>query len=190
MLLNEVSAVVLASGMSRRFKGGSKLLATYKGKPVAEYIATTLSALPTKRNIVVIPLHDDGLRQLFKKYNFEIVENAHPEQGLGKSLSLGVIAARKTNPSAILVCLADMPYITKNTIIELCSSIGDADAVICSDGKTSSPPALFVNGAFDKLTNLEKDVGARKIFPTLRHVAQVKVESTTLLDIDTSDDLL
>jgi molybdenum cofactor cytidylyltransferase len=105
-------ALVLASGLSRRFGPADKLLAPLRGKPLAAYIATTLGAMPLRARVAVCATGNAGVRTLFEAHNFEVVENADPSLGQAASLVLGLSALARSQPKAMLVCLGDMPFVT------------------------------------------------------------------------------
>ena len=103
-----VVAVVLAAGRSERF-GGDKLMHLLNGRPLGEHIARTLADIRLAARIAICPAGSPR-QSLFG--DFEIIENPPPEQGMGTSLALGARRAIALDADAMLVCLADMPYVT------------------------------------------------------------------------------
>jgi molybdenum cofactor cytidylyltransferase len=82
-----VVAVVLAAGRAERF-GSDKLVHPLDGRPLGEHIAMTLSEVPLAARLAICPIGSPRLG-LFAGHGFEIIENPHPERGMGTSLALG-----------------------------------------------------------------------------------------------------
>jgi molybdenum cofactor cytidylyltransferase len=117
--------VVLAAGESNRF-GSDKLTASLAGRPL---IGWTLSALQAARaagnlaGIVVVVRSDDaGLRGLLDPPVEAVVLPAKVASSLAHSLRAGLEALRAPSRqpvSAALICLADQPGVTPETIAAL-----------------------------------------------------------------------
>ena len=191
MNLTDVSVIVLASGASNRFGGADKLLAPLRGKPLAQYVADSIVGVEVKNRYLVAPRQSFGLHQLYEKLGFTVVVNPAPELGQGSTIGVGVKAALLENPSGIMVCLADMPFISAKIFSDLASAIGASDAAICetTEGRVS-PPALFSKEAAGKLMTLSGDIGARNLIDKLPAVVRLKVDDALLQDIDTPEELL
>jgi molybdenum cofactor cytidylyltransferase len=177
-----VVAVVLAAGRAERF-GSDKLLHELDGKPLAAHIATTLAGLPLASRIAICPTGNTARRDLFATHGFDIVDNPHPEQGMGASLALGARAAMARDAGALLVCLADMPYVTREHLAALMGV--DAAAVTTECGGVRSPPAIFSRAMFAELPALTGDTGARQL---LRTAAIVAAAPALLRDFDSPAD--
>ena len=105
-------ALVLASGLSRRFGPTDKLLAPLRGKPLVAHIAETIGALPFKRRVAVCATDSEAVRTLFEAEGFDVVANPDPARGQASSLVLGLKALAAARPAAMLVCLGDMPFVS------------------------------------------------------------------------------
>jgi molybdenum cofactor cytidylyltransferase len=177
--------VLLAAGLSRRYGGIGKLVAPYRGKPLAMHAAETLAALPFARHVAVCRGDDEHLPPLLDTLGFTIVRNDEPERGMASSLSLGVAAAGQ--PHMLMVCLADMPNITPahlGALLDHLQQGGIAASVGDPDGPPM-PPAVFSQRFISRLETLDGDTGAR---PLLRQAVRVVAPPGTLLDFDTPDD--
>jgi molybdenum cofactor cytidylyltransferase len=116
--------------------------------------------------------------------------------GMSYTLREGLKAALSESPQAIMIVLADQPFITADILNNLASVYRDRpelDYVACSSGPTAAamPPALFASSMYDALSRLEGDMGARKLLasPAYRGVL-VKVPSENVfMDIDTPFEL-
>ncbi len=173
--------ILLAAGRSSRFLSGNKLEAEFLGKPVGLHVATAFEDMPFKERLVVT----DGCTLDFPGYR--VLHNDRPQDGLARSVRIGVEAARAAGGEAVVIALADMPRVTAAHVYRLLDAADSADAVVASsDGRQPGPPAVFGAGRFDQLMELEGDIGARDLIRGGRHVVTSPAE---LIDIDTPDDL-
>lgn len=177
-----VAAVVLAAGTSTRF-GGDKLLHPLNGRPLAEHIATTLSDLPLTARLAVCPSGNSARRDLFVRHGFEVIDNPQPEDGMGRSLSLGAQRAIALDADAMLVCLADMPFVTRDHLMALLAADGPAVATECNG--TRSPPAVFARELLPQLAVLTGDQGARAL---IKSAATIIAAPDLVRDFDTPAD--
>lgn len=178
----DVAGVLLAAGRSTRF-GGDKLLADLDGKPLALHAADMLAGIGFGALIAVCRADDAVLPGLLEQRGFAIVRNDRPEDGLSRSLQLGVEAARGSR--AMLVALADMPFVTAALIARLLAAFDGATLASLRQGQPM-PPALFPQSVFDALAAAEGDAGARDL---LRDAGRVPADPQELRDIDTRADL-
>jgi molybdenum cofactor cytidylyltransferase len=177
-----VVALVLAAGNSTRF-GGDKLLEPVEGWPLGEHIAATLVDLSLDGYLAVCPATDNVRRHVYLSHGFEIVENPHPEQGMGESLALGAQRAIDLDADALLVCLADMPNVTDEHLTALLAI--NAPVVATEAEGVRSPPVVFARELLPELTKLTGDQGARHL---LKSAATVHAEPHLVRDFDTPDD--
>lgn len=181
--IGRVSLLVLASGLSQRFAGGDKLLAPLNGKPLAAHIAETTARIGYRDHVAVC--HDPAVGRLFADLGFRIVDNPTPERGQGASLAAGLAAL--PDAGTIMVCLADMPFVTPGLLQGLCVRFDPArgaDIVGSASGDRRSPPALFAAERLRAL-DLGGDEGARSL---LRTAAAVVGRSRELADLDSEAD--
>ena len=176
-----VVAVVLAAGRAERF-GSDKLLHLLDGTPLAEHIAITLAGLPLAARIAICPAGSQRT-DLFRAHGFDIIENSHPERGMGTSLAFGAQRAIVLGADAMLVCLADMPYVTREHLLALLAL--DAPSVATEFDGTRSPPAVFARSLLPDLATLTGDTGARDL---LRSAATVLADEALVRDFDTPAD--
>lgn len=179
-------AVLLAAGLSRRFGGPGKLLASFKGSPLALHAARTIAALPLSRRIAVCRSDDEQLASMLAEIGFTVVRNPDAARGLGSSLALGVEAA--VDAEALLVCLADMPLVTAlhlRTVVERVGPTGIA-ASMPAQGESPGPPAAFGRERLPELRGMTGDKGARHL---LQGAELVLAPAGTLADFDTPEDI-
>jgi molybdenum cofactor cytidylyltransferase len=114
-----------------------------------------------------------------------IVENANADLGLSSSLHFAVGAAAVTKAQALLIVLADMPFIMPAHIDGLIAAC-DHDIIASTDGGQSMPPVIFPRATWPLLLDTKGDAGARQLLSNARHLA---APLGSLRDIDTPDDL-
>lgn len=172
-----IAALVLAAGESRRF-GGDKLLHPLDGFPLGAHVAGSLKALPFGWLLAVTtPARAD----LFEGY--EILENPDPARGMGTSLAIGAWRAMALGAEAMLVCLADMPFVPRAHLMALVATKGDVVATIADGIRT--PPVLFAARHFAELASLTGDQGARHL---LQDATVVEASAAMVRDFDEPGD--
>lgn len=176
-----IAAVLLAAGRSTRFGAENKLLAPMDGIPLGLHAANMLARLPVDRRIVVTGA------AVLEWPGFTPIENDRPETGMAHSIALGVAAARRGRADAVLIALADMPFVSEAHYRRLLACHrGPGSRAASSDGSRPTPPALFGADWFDTLEQLSGDQGARAL---LGHAELVAADPRELVDIDRPSDL-
>jgi molybdenum cofactor cytidylyltransferase len=178
-----VAVVLLAAGLSSRFGQRDKLAVPLDGLPLGLHAARMLASLPFARKIAVT--REGGPD--FTAYGFTPIVNPDPAAGQASSIRLGLAQARKLEPQAVLIALADMPFVPVAQILALMARFGDEFRVVAStEGTRPSPPALFDASFFPALESLTGDTGARAL---LREAELIGASPAELADIDTPGDL-
>jgi molybdenum cofactor cytidylyltransferase len=182
--VERVALVLLAAGLSTRFGADDKLAAPLNSLPLGLHAASMAATLPFTARIAVTGARPPD----FAAYGFTTVENDDPAAGQGRSIALGVQAARAHEVDAVLVILADMPFVTAVHIMAMLDAFDASHPVVASTtGDWSGPPALFGAVHFDILAQLSGDHGPRHLIRTGKLVAASPAE---LADIDTRRDLI
>ncbi len=187
--MQNIALIMLASGQSKRFGSNNKLLATLRGYPVAAY---TAGLFRTRRGIHRIAVTDGNateLQALYRSSGWEIAINEDPSRGQSSSLSIGIRAAQKKQADMVMVCLADMPFVTEQELDALLAAMDGARAVMSRCEGVLMPPAGFTHSTFDKLLALKGDRGARSVFETLADTATLPIRKPFALDVDTPETL-
>lgn len=182
--IEDTVLILLAAGRGSRFGDvGSKLAEPFLGRPVGLHVAVALEDLPFRRRIAVV-----GRSALdYRAHGFDLIANDDPDQGMGRSVRLGVEQARAVDAAAVLIALADMPRVTATQVHRLFDAQHGPDTVAASsDGVRPRPPVLFGRRRFDALERLEGDSGARDMILGGRHVVTSPDE---LIDVDTQEEL-
>jgi molybdenum cofactor cytidylyltransferase len=184
----EVAAIMLAAGRSRRFGGADKLLATLNEMPVALHAAKAIVALAPARRIAICPNSDGALARLLAGEGFDIVPNPDAERGLSESLRLGIAAVQSGPDQAVLLCLADMPFVRAEHLAALLARFDANEAPVIASGRDGvpMPPALFARSQFPALAEASGDSGGRALFAS---AIIVPAPERQLDDIDRPGDL-
>lgn len=171
-----VAVVLLAAGESRRFGPGDKLLAELDGKPLAAHAADTLAGIGFGSLIAVCS--SDPVAALLAGRGFAVVRNDRPGEGQSRSIRLGVEAAGDVD--AVLIALADMPFVSAAQYRRLFAVHEEVTA--SSLVGVPMPPVLFGRARFGSLKALTSDHGAKAL---LGGAVLVEATAGELADIDT-----
>ena len=182
---HNTACILLAAGRSERFGEANKLLASFKGKPLARHAAQTLSEIPFARHIAIC---GEATASCFHS-PFEFVLNDAPVLGMSHSIKLGVRAAEATGAQAVLIALADMPLIPAAHFLSLLDTFhcdASIDLVATSNAGRAQVPAIFNMEKAVELEQLQGDEGARMM---LRNAPCVACDPALLADFDRPEDL-
>ena len=158
-----IGAVILAAGASSRF-GSNKLLADFGGRPVICRALEAVCTILPERAVVVTGNAD--IAALADAYGFEVVENCAPEEGMSRSIRLGVSALGDMD--AVLLLVGDQPKLKGSSLRKLCTAFaaeGKGMACLC-DETHSGNPAVFSAKYYAQLLTLSGDCGAKAILRT------------------------
>jgi molybdenum cofactor cytidylyltransferase len=184
--LGATALLVLAAGLSRRFGAANKLMAPLRGKPLALHLADRVAEAPFAHKLVICRDGDHGLQTAFAGRGFASLVNPDSARGQASSLALGVTQLIRHKPQAIVVCLADMPFVTLVHLQAIVAGLGDDVSIVASRLRGQpSPPAAFAPTHFDALTQLEGDKGARSL---LQNALLIDAPVEILADFDTPAD--
>ncbi len=178
----QVAAILLAAGRGRRF-GADKLRQPLQGHALGQHAAQALAALPFGLRIAVTA--DGGIS--YDARDFHTVINPDPAAGQSSSIRLGLAEAMKHGARAILIALADMPFVPVEHFSGLLSRYRDDDSLIASFSGHAGPPVLFGQNWFSLLAKLEGDRGAGTC---LAQAEKLPGKPEWFRDIDTPGDLV
>jgi len=185
----DIACLVLASGSSSRF-GSHKLL--HELPDGISVIAKTIRLYKQVFNQVhvVIREGDHELTKIVEQESAICVLNNSAEQGLSQSVVAGV---RSTTPITAWLCgLADMPYLSPDTVRSIAESVRSATIVAPKTLKGIGNPVALGVRFKQELLELDGDIGAKPILN--RHSDLVEFhhcnDQGIHQDIDTVDDIL
>lgn len=180
--MRETTAIILASGLSRRMDGVQKLLLPLGGLPMLQHTLDLVASLPFSRTILVtVPA---VARQL--QTTAEAILNPAPEMGQSSSVRLGVQAALPG--TSLLFLPGDQPLLDTATLHAILAADDGASIVypVTADG-TPKSPVLFAPRFREALLTLQGDEGGRQLrrqFPAACRAVPVSSDHI-LSDVDT-----
>ncbi|MDG2254371.1 MAG: nucleotidyltransferase family protein [Opitutaceae bacterium] len=177
-----VVAIILAAGQSRRMGPVNKLLMVVEGVPMVERVMLAIQAAGVEKTIVVTGFESDRIEERLSGYDIEFARNEKFEAGMGSSLAVGTAALAEKRFDGILVCLGDLPYLKKDSIVKVIDAFNQANGekivVPCFEGKRGHP-VIFPSRYRENLESLEGDAGAR---------ALIQQEARNLLELGLSEE--
>lgn len=173
--------VILAGGRGRRL-GGDKARAELAGRPLISY---PLSALIQAVGEVAVVAKPGTLLPGLPGIPIwrEAEEPHHPLVGIIHSL-------RTAGPRPVVVCAADMPFVTAGVLAELArADAREAPAVIAvQDGRLQPQLGRYEPAALDRLEAVPPDRPLRTTVGELRPQL-VEVPEAQLFNVNTPEDL-
>ena len=134
---------VLAGGEGRRLGRGSKAAAQLAGRPLVEYPLEALADVCER--VAVVCKRDTLLPELPGAERWE--EPDEPRHPL-----TGIVHALETAGAPVLVCAADMPFVTADACRTLIQGAGGSPAVVASAAGVLQPTfGLYAPAALDIL---------------------------------------
>ena len=196
--MTRIAAVVLAAGLSSRFRaaGGAeetKLAARLDGKPLVRRVVEAALATRARPVIVVVGHASGAVEAALAGAPATIAFNPDFETGLASSLRIG-LAATPADADGAVVLLGDMPNIAPPLIDDLIGAFEARPAARAvapiRDGRRGNP-VLIARALFDEAMRLVGDQGARGLLAALEPgaVIDIAAASDVSFDVDTPDDL-
>ncbi|MFV0440224.1 MAG: NTP transferase domain-containing protein [Lachnospirales bacterium] len=155
-----LSAIIVASGESKRFGKENKLLHEIDGKKIIQYIVEKVVQSNVFSDIIIVTSFED-VKRIFKSHSdIKIVMNSNSHLGISQSIKLGVENSSKDS-LGYMFFQGDMPFLELETICEIVDKFsGNIDKIV-SPKKNS--PKIFSRDFKEELLNLKGDVGGKMI---------------------------
>ena len=186
-----IGAVILAAGLSSRFGGANKLLADFRGRPLAEWCASAVARARAAGvfadAVAVVGRDAEATGALFAREGARVICNDDYRSGLASSLACG-LRALAAECDAALILLADMPLVATTDIEKIVAAFDAAAgldiAIPTYQGKRGNP-VMLGRRHFESLCRLRGDAGARAIFGAhAESVIEVECDEGVLRDWD------
>jgi CTP:molybdopterin cytidylyltransferase MocA len=174
------AAVILAAGASTRF-GSPKAAVRIGSRTLVQIVVDTATAAGLSPVIVVAPT------ALEVPGTVNAVRNDAPEQGMSRSLRMG-IAAVPPDAEAAVILLADQPTVDVDHLHALDGWRGGTPVVATRSDGVLGPPVLVEREGFELVGKVGGDAGLRDLLRTDPSLVTA-VDHPTVSDIDTADDL-
>lgn len=178
-------AILLAAGYSNRF-GGIKLLSKLKsGSPVIQQTYQRLCPAVDQVLVVTRPELADVVTNVCP--STLVFDGAH--NGMGATLAFA--ASNMPDWDSVLVCLADMPFISTETYKTIAAASRKSNIVVPTYSEKRANPVAFGRKFFPELMRLGGDTGAKVLLKRYKEsVLELPINDRGLLDdIDTQEDL-
>ncbi|MEL6876587.1 MAG: nucleotidyltransferase family protein [Pseudomonadota bacterium] len=183
---SRLAIALLAAGQSRRFGTEDKLAADLNGRMLGLHASDTLSGIPAAHHWVIASSGEHPCAAGWRKQGFEITVNPDAREGLGTSVALAAQLAHNARADALLIALADMPYVTPEHFTAL-AELADPQVLAAShNGTANTPPAIFGREHFPALMQSSGDRGAGAL---LARAKIIPCPPEQLADIDLPSDL-
>jgi molybdenum cofactor cytidylyltransferase len=183
-----VAAAVLAAGSSTRM-GRNKLLLDLGGETMVRRAVRAAIAAGLDEVVVVLG-HDEPLvRAELAGLPCTLVVN--PDHGQGAGASLRTAVRHLATANAIVIVLADMPFVTSGMIAAVVARYRETGAPVVAShyGAVQAPPTLYDRALFGELLAIPDDRGAKEVVRRHEHeAAVVSWPESSLRDVDVPAD--
>ncbi len=194
----KIAAIYLAGGNSTRMGGSSSKLALPVGTKTLGSIALSTILQSSLETVFVIVQQSDDVQWLSKEIKTNpkctIVHCPTAHKGQSETIRCGLKKAIEKKMDAVMIFLADQPFITIQMIEEIIACIRDSPDsrfVATTYDDVISPPILFTNKMFSSILQINGDRGARAFlkgeFLKLGKCLPCK-DRRFLFDVDTQED--
>ena len=171
---------VLAGGAGRRLGAGSKPGVEIAGRPLISYPAAALKEVCDRVAVVCKP--GTGLPRLDGVARWD-------EPELPRHPLAGIVHALEKADEAVLVCAADMPFVTADACRTILASAGRTNAAVAvADGVLQPVLGVYVPAALETLRAAEPDTALTATVEALDPV-RVALPPALVRSINTPDDL-
>lgn len=192
-----IYGILLAAGFGRRYaklsQGENKLLALLSNNtPIAK---TSAAALQTAVDQVIAVVRPDSneLTNLLQDQGCLIIETHESNNGMGLSLATAANHLQQHSdliPDAVIVALADMPWIKISTYEKIVAALKHHQIVAPTYQGKRGHPVGFNASLLKDLAELKADTGARSIIKKHGVTLIATSDPGILQDIDQPTDLL
>ena len=185
-----VAGILLAAGTASRM-GSNKLLFELDGESVLRGAARRALAAGLSPLVVVLGHESDRAWREIEDLPLERTLNPLYEQGINSSLKAGILAVRRLEATAVVVMLADMPFVTPEMLTAMVDRYRTSTApLVISDYEgVNAPPMVYDQSLFAELLTMEGEGCGRQVVRRHRSEAEVLPwPASALTDIDLPED--
>jgi molybdenum cofactor cytidylyltransferase len=185
-----INAIILAAGESKRM-GKPKPLLRFNDTTFLEHIILVLKASDVDGITVVLGAGAETIKESVDLSGTNIVINKDYPKGQLSSLIAAIEQCRQET-HAILVCLVDNPFVTKEVVDEIIGRFKETNnpIIVPVFNKRRGHPTLFSMSLFNELLNAPEEQGARYVvYSNEENILELETsESGILISVDTPDD--
>ncbi len=183
--MTDFPMVILAAGNSSRM-GTSKALLPWMTSTLIKELVNKYLRL--NQEVIVISGSNHKALLNLQLQTSHIVENTNYEQGMGKSIAVGVNYVQSHFPEAkgVFILTVDQPFIPLSHLQNMLAVFKSNTIVVSSSEKGySGIPSLFSSAYFEELAVLDDDQGAKPV--CFKHKTQLQIVQTAHEDLDDMD---
>ncbi|PIC64864.1 xanthine dehydrogenase [Sporosarcina sp. P13] len=194
----KIVGIYLAAGNSSRM--GRHKLALPVGMRTVGSLALETALRSPLDEIYIITKDTDPVEWLSPHIQLNsactIIKCPSSHKGQSESLRRGIQQAQKNSADAVMILLADQPFITVQMITNMINCLKSNPTcpfVATSFEQTIMPPVLFTSSMYPELLKIRGDKGARSILRgklLQRGILLPCTDKRLVFDIDTKDDYL
>ncbi|MBI2214350.1 MAG: NTP transferase domain-containing protein [Acidobacteria bacterium] len=183
-----VPVAILAAGASTRM-GTAKQLLDLGGESLLRRVVNGAVASRAGEVIVVVGSRSDEVAKELDGLDVRVVINDDWQSGIASSVIAAIREARDLGAPAVVIALADQPFVGATHLRRLASTIRASDARIVASAypEGGGVPAAFDRALFGELEALRGDTGARDLIRRLPALTlEIPIERTA--DVDTKEE--
>ena len=190
-----ISAVILAAGESRRMGKKNKLLLRIGSEAMLVKLVKAVCASDVAQILVVIGHEAEQIRLELNDFPLSFIHNYNFSKGITTSIKSGIKEVSK-NSNGMLICLADMPYISTSEINKLIHAFvqnrikGKKLIVVPVFQGQRGNPVLFSSDFRNDILDYKEESGCKGvIINNSESVKEIEMDDDKmLLDVDNLDD--
>ena len=188
VVAGRVAGIVAAAGSSKRMGRRNKLLLDVGGEAmVGRVVSTALGA--GLDPVVVVTGHDRGaVETALARLPCQSVYNARHAEGLHTSVAAGIAhVALHAQPAAVVVLLADMPFVTCEMLratVARHRETGAPAVASCYGGGTIAPPVLYDRRLFGELAAIDAGGGRAVVRRHRADAVEIEWPAEAAWDVD------
>lgn len=188
-----VAAVILAAGGSVRMgsdsSGSSKALLAWRGRSLLRHCAEVALASSCAEVVVVVGSQSEALERELEGLDVQVMHNEKWQQGMGSTIARAIERLPgRIRGATVLLC--DQPFVTPELVDQLIAqaTLDGHEIAACRYRGTLGPPAFFSGSAFERLSALEGDRGAKSLLMENPERVSILDFPLAAFDIDTRED--
>ena len=183
--MTDFPLVILAAGNSNRM-GTSKALLPWKKSTLIKELVDKY--LQLNQEVIVVSGSNHKALLNLQLQTSHIIENTNYEQGMGKSIAVGVYYVQSHFPKAkgVFILTVDQPFISLSHLQNM-MAVFKSNTIVVSSSEQGyrGIPSLFSAAYFKELVALEDDRGAKPV--CFKHKTRLQIVQTAHEDLDDMD---
>jgi len=187
MLEKNISILILAAGASTRM-GQPKQLLPWNETTLLKHAIQQARNAKAKDVFVVLGAHFEKIYPTIQDEAIQVLRNESWETGMSSSIALGTQKVMESTGDALLIMLADQPFIGTNELNAMIDLVeGTAQSLVATAyEKGYGVPAIFGKKYFEQLSQLSGPKGAKSLIAHHTHlITPFQPPQVATVDIDT-----